>query len=418
MGQFKPMVKMETTEPSVELKLKKGGKVEKKMQMGGMPMGSVGPARGGMGAAAAPGMPALAARRRAMKAMGAAQSAPVGRAATMMGMKEGGKSDVMQDKAMIKKAFKQHDAQEHKGGKGTMLKLKKGGKYASGGAIPSESISGSPATTIVDTAKPDNSPAKTGGVRNGNAGGFKKGGMMKCATGGAIVSEKTSGSYDTTQMHTAKPDNSPANTGEVKKGNAGGFKKGGMMHGGMSGYATGGVAKSNAGGYRKGGAAKKFAEGGRVQNDGGPEQMKQGRKPQTQPVAINMLSGTYKKGGDVSASKLRAVNKAEFAPTMKAAKKDSNEKYGPSRNFMMAEGGKASKDDSDRFMSDVEYVRENMRMLPDDEVVYSKVRGLGPTLASRRLEKRGVDIPGLVGGRPGGVDAIMEGGKKRGGKVC
>ena len=326
MGQFKPMVKMETTEPSVELKLKKGGKVEKKMQMGGMPMGSVGPARGGMAPAAAPGMPALAARRRAMKAMGAAQSAPVGRAASMMGMKEGGKSDVAQDKAMIKKAFKQHDMQEHKGGKGTSLKLKKGGKYATGGAIPSESIRGTPATTIVDTAKPDNSPAKTGGVRNGNAGGFKKGGMMKCATGGAIVSEKTSGSYDTTEMHTSKPDNSPANTGEVKKGNAGG-------------YATGGVMKANNGGYRKGGAAKKFAEGGRVQNDGGPEQMPQGRKPMPPPVAISMLSGTYKKGGNVSANKLRAKNKAEFAPTMKAATKDSNEKYGPSRNFMKKAGG-------------------------------------------------------------------------------
>ena len=37
------------------------------------------------------------------------------------------KSDMAQDKAMIKKAFKQHDAQEHKGGKGTSLKLKKGG---------------------------------------------------------------------------------------------------------------------------------------------------------------------------------------------------------------------------------------------------------------------------------------------------
>jgi hypothetical protein len=37
------------------------------------------------------------------------------------------KSDIAQDKAMIKKAFKQHDAQEHKGGKGTTLKLKKGG---------------------------------------------------------------------------------------------------------------------------------------------------------------------------------------------------------------------------------------------------------------------------------------------------
>jgi hypothetical protein len=41
--------------------------------------------------------------------------------------KESGKSDMAQDKAMIKKAFKQHDAQEHKGGKGTSLKLKKGG---------------------------------------------------------------------------------------------------------------------------------------------------------------------------------------------------------------------------------------------------------------------------------------------------
>jgi len=37
------------------------------------------------------------------------------------------KSDIAQDKSLIKKAFKQHDAQEHKGGKGTSLKLKKGG---------------------------------------------------------------------------------------------------------------------------------------------------------------------------------------------------------------------------------------------------------------------------------------------------
>jgi hypothetical protein len=37
------------------------------------------------------------------------------------------KTDLAQDKAMIKKAFKQHDSQEHKGGKGTTLKLKKGG---------------------------------------------------------------------------------------------------------------------------------------------------------------------------------------------------------------------------------------------------------------------------------------------------
>jgi hypothetical protein len=39
----------------------------------------------------------------------------------------------------IKKAFKEHDMQEHKGGKGTTLKLKKGGmdmkKYAKGGTV-------------------------------------------------------------------------------------------------------------------------------------------------------------------------------------------------------------------------------------------------------------------------------------------
>ena len=38
------------------------------------------------------------------------------------------KSDLKQDKALIKKAFKQHDKQEHKGSKGTTLKLAKGGK--------------------------------------------------------------------------------------------------------------------------------------------------------------------------------------------------------------------------------------------------------------------------------------------------
>jgi hypothetical protein len=36
--------------------------------------------------------------------------------------------DKKQDVAMIKKAFKEHDAQEHKGGKGTKITLKAGGK--------------------------------------------------------------------------------------------------------------------------------------------------------------------------------------------------------------------------------------------------------------------------------------------------
>lgn len=51
--------------------------------------------------------------------------------------KEDTKMDKKQDVAMIKKAFKEHDAQEHKGGKGTKLALKKGG-MARGGGIESK----------------------------------------------------------------------------------------------------------------------------------------------------------------------------------------------------------------------------------------------------------------------------------------
>jgi len=51
--------------------------------------------------------------------------------ATKKMMAEGGMMDKSQDKAMIKKAFKQHDAQEHKGGKGTSLELKRGGSVDS-----------------------------------------------------------------------------------------------------------------------------------------------------------------------------------------------------------------------------------------------------------------------------------------------
>jgi len=46
----------------------------------------------------------------------------------MADAKEDMKMDKSQDKSMIKKAFKQHDMQEHKGGKGTTLKLASGGK--------------------------------------------------------------------------------------------------------------------------------------------------------------------------------------------------------------------------------------------------------------------------------------------------
>jgi len=239
MGQFKPMVKMMTTEPSVILKLKKGGKVEHKMDGGYMPMQSTmpaqampaTPARGGLAPAASPMKPSMAARRKAMMAKPAMSP-------TLM--KKGGKADDMgQDKAMIKKAFKQHDAQEHRVGS-TKLKLKHGGKFA------------------------------TGGVVNGQ-GGFKDGGIIKSTKG-------------ETKMVTAKVDKSPAKTGDVKLGNGGG-------------YATGGVAKANGGGYKMGGSTKKaYATGGTV-DTGKPVAMP--KKPASKPVANTMQSGTFAKGGKV-----------------------------------------------------------------------------------------------------------------------
>jgi hypothetical protein len=256
MGQFKPMVKMMTTEPSVILKLKKGGKVASKMDGGYMPMQSTMPAqampaRGGLAPAASPMKPSMAARRRAMN--------------PNLLMKKGGKAemheDAAQDRAMIKKAMA-------------------GKKFA------------------------------TGGVVNGQAG-YKDGG--KVYSKGIIpesVSAKGAEGFKNTKMHTAKPDRSPAKTGDVKLGNGGGYADGGTIKGGnwenrpantakagKTGGTTGGVRKGNAGGYKEGGATKKaYATGGTV-DTGKPVAMP--KKPVSKPIANSLQSGTFAKGGKV-----------------------------------------------------------------------------------------------------------------------
>jgi hypothetical protein len=51
------------------------------------------------------------------------------------------------------------------------------------------------------------------------------------------------------------------------------------------------------------------------------------------------------------------------------------------------------------FASDVDSAKKGLYMKPGDNTVYSGTRGPGPSMAADRLEKRGVDIPGLVGNR-------------------
>lgn len=219
MGQFKPMVKMETTEPSVELKLKKGGSVSspKKMMNGGV-MGALAQApapgsRGGMAPAARPGKPSMMDRRKAM------MGKPM--------MAKGGAMDALKAHA-DKPASKAHAGLKT----GGVMKSPKPGNYA------------------------------TGGVVNGQ-GGYKAGGIIKSEKG-------------ETMMHTAKVDNNSKPTGEVKLG--------------------------NAGGYKKGGATKKhYATGGAVNNSGHAVAMP--KKPASKAVSNDRQSGTFKKGGEVDLSK-------------------------------------------------------------------------------------------------------------------
>jgi len=315
MREFKPMVKMETTEPTVELKLKKGGAVEKKMAGGGAPMGAmVGAPKGGMMAGAKPKKPSLASRRRAMMASGAA-GAPSGRAEAMMA------------------------------------------------AAP--------------PAMPPSLPPKP------PMPAMKKGGGMESPKVHKAEMKEISGIKKELTRHEDKPASKAhrgLKSGGVVNGSCG-YKTGGVVNG-QGGFKTGGVAMSNAGGYAKGGAAKKFAEGGRVQHDGGPEQMPQGKKKPAGPVSINQLSGTYKKGGAV----------------------------------MMAEGGDPNADfyrrKTEENEADAKAVKDALLYIP------RKVRKMGKALVGSFGSSDSKPSKGSVTETEREVSRTVEPGKKRGGAVC
>jgi hypothetical protein len=324
MGQFKPMVKMMTTEPTVELKLKKGGHVNmkkggkaeaghKKMAMGGGAMEALAGTPALVGRPAvnapvrAPGKPSMASRRKAMMAKPAmASKAPIGNPAMpSTPMKKGGESKATHKAEMTKMKGLEKELKSHES------------KPASKG----------------------HKGLATGGVALGQ-GGYKKGGNVKKYAKGGVAgngvipesaSAKGAGPYRDTLMHTAEyTTKTSGKTGGVKKGNGGG-------------YATGGVALGNGGGYKMGGKASKkaYATGGTV-DSGKPVAMPQGAKKPSPPVSINRLSGTYKSGGKVTPAqgRLQANFKAENATAMKQAKADSNLKY--SKYQKMADGGSTS----------------------------------------------------------------------------
>ena len=209
------------------------------------------------------------------------------------------------------KHMAKHYAEKHKeGGSAHHKKMHehhksmcKGGSYAKGGnvasKIPADTHEGvnkgqiKLGGTIEDnehyyentdmhTAKADHSKGSTGGVRMGNAGGFRHGGkahkMHHKASGGAIDKEETRGTIEGGNW-----ENRPANTAKRGKSNT----------------RTGEVKESNAGGYKHGGhAAKKhYATGGNVVQTGKAEKMP--HHFVSLPVANSLQSGTFARGGKV-----------------------------------------------------------------------------------------------------------------------
>lgn len=249
MGEFKPMVKMYTTEPSVELKLKKGGSATHKRmhaegakagfkpvkKMDGGSMGSL------AGSSAMPMGNPVAARAMAAKRMAAKPTPPTrGMPAPTRPPMPAAMPAAPMGRPMMRKA-----------GGGVEAELKKHESMPASKAHKGLKTGG-----IAKSTKPGG--YKTGGVVDGQ-GGFKNGGIIKTMTN------------KTTKVVGAKPDNNSAPTGDVKMG--------------------------NAGGYKKGGAAKKhFATGGVVDTG---HAVAMPKKAPSKPVAISELSGTFKKGGRV-----------------------------------------------------------------------------------------------------------------------
>ena len=289
MSSFKPMIKMYTTEPSVELKLKKGGHVSHskkhghKMMDGGVMTGlsaAPAPTRMQMGEGVLPGRaparPSMAMRRKAMMAR-PMMNRPM--------MKEGGKlekeirnesEEIGRVKAKLQKHEMKAASKAHKGLKTGGVVMGQGG-FKEGGSVPKSGIlpvaesergaKGYVKTKMTTAQNENHTPKKTGEVVMGKPGGYKKGG--KAMMGGGMAYAKGGGVMN--NVSTSKPGPTNTQTGEVKLGNAGGYKKGGAP---KKHFATGGLVDSG----KPVAYPKHFV---------------------SKPVANNIQSGTFKKGGKV-----------------------------------------------------------------------------------------------------------------------
>jgi hypothetical protein len=315
MGQFKPMVKMFTDEPSVILKLKKGGKVKAAGQADGFK--SMSSASGNpfdeAESGKAPKKPSMAARRKAMNPNQYKKGGKVAHKFVGGAMPSGPDDDNMYAMGSPKAA-----PMPSRGPVGGPPSMRPMGRMQIPANIRSTLADMAPkvrtmitdmgpiAQSALKTMNPVLRAAREAMVRR-TVGGMKKGGSMDCsalekelkhhesmsaskahgkASGGAIDKDETK----TTLKNSVKPfaktkvvdgdkKDKAHGTGDVKDGKPGGYKMGGTIEGNEGkfentkmydgdkadkSHGTGDVRMGNAGGFKHGGKAMKKASGGTI----------------------------------------------------------------------------------------------------------------------------------------------------------
>jgi hypothetical protein len=186
---------------------------------------------------------------------------------------------------------------------------KKGGMMGGGMAMVEKDGKMVPSFAADGKGKMKKGGMMHGGMHGNMMGGYKKGGAAKKADGGVSFSSVAKEAGDMVSPRRLKQiigmepeDIEVAHTFAGTKPPRVPFYQGGDRD--RQGYkdlkklkALGFDTRTGETGFKKGGAAKKFADGGRVQDDGRPVKMP--NKAPSDPVAISRLSGTFKKGGSV-----------------------------------------------------------------------------------------------------------------------
>jgi hypothetical protein len=165
-------------------------------------------------------------------------------------MKEGGKADLAQDKAVVKKAFKMHDAQEHEGEKTDLSKLRKGGRAKKDCGTVRKYKTGGSVTNVYEAKKSSgdlDNIQKTKDIKPGKAAAPSKAVTKPAFLGSDVAKEKSKLSGHEDPYIKSKQSGKAAAASSGAKG-LDAYKKGGKVKKMADGSLTGALAGGALGG--------------------------------------------------------------------------------------------------------------------------------------------------------------------------